>query len=256
MYKVKVARGGVSNNLVLMMALDNTKDVYEYGYFVFVEQDVKVKYYLTYGAGREEKTIYTYRQNQQDLQLAQVKLDFDKNLSIGTCDKVRELKVNSLNKTINLPFNSSNIAYLNDVPQTSFPIYFVSALPLDAQDVLGSYFGNLKNDYSIVEATGILLNFVQTSFNYKTDNDQFGYEKYFYPEEAIAYPFCDCEDRSALFGWLVRTYLGLPVIGLQYPGHLATAVCFGDDVNIEGTAFTYGGKKTYGKNSTRINGHD
>ena len=50
-----------------------------------------------------------------------------------------------------MPFNSHNIAYLDDVPQTSFPIYFVSALPLDAQDVLGSYFGNLKNDYSIVD---------------------------------------------------------------------------------------------------------
>ena len=243
--KVKVARGRVSNNLVLMMALDNSKDVYKYGYFVFAEADTKVKYYLVYGAGREEKSVYTYAENKQDIQLAQVKLDFDKTLSIGSCDRVRELNVRKLDKTISLPFNSSNIAYLNDVPQTSFPIYFVSSLPLETQDVLTSYFGNLKNEYSVVEATGILLNFVQMSFNYKTDGDQFGYEKYFYPEESLAYPYCDCEDRSALFGWLVRTYLGLPVIGLQYPGHLATAVCFGSDVTITGTAFTYGGKKYY-----------
>ena len=243
--KVKVARGRVSNNLVLMMALDNSKDVYKYGYFVFAEADTKVKYYLVYGAGREEKSVYTYAENKQDIQLAQVKLDFDKTLSIGSCDRVRELNVRKLDKTISLPFNSSNIAYLNDVPQTSFPVYFVSSLPLETQDVLTSYFGNLKNEYSVVEATGILLNFVQMSFNYKTDGDQFGYEKYFYPEESLAYPYCDCEDRSALFGWLVRTYLGLPVIGLQYPGHLATAVCFGSDVTITGTAFTYGGKKYY-----------
>lgn len=243
--KVKVARGRVSNNLVLMMALDNSKDVYKYGYFVFAEADTKVKYYLVYGAGREEKSVYTYAENKQDIQLAQVKLDFDKTLSIGSCDRVRELNVRKLDKTISLPFNSSNIAYLNDVPQTSFPVYFVSSLPLETQDVLTSYFGNLKNEYSVVEATGILLNFVQMSFNYKTDDDQFGYEKYFYPEESLAYPYCDCEDRSALFGWLVRTYLGLPVIGLQYPGHLATAVCFGSDVTITGTAFTYGGKKYY-----------
>lgn len=244
-YKVKVARGSVSNNLVLMMALDNTKEVYEYGYFVFVEQDVKMKYYLVYGAGREETRIYSYSLNKQDLHLNQLSLDFDSVLSIGACDRVRELRVDKLNKTIDLPFNSRNIAFLNDVPQTAFPIYFASALPLESQEVLEANFGNLRNEYSVVDAVNILLDFVQNSFAYKTDNDQFGYEKYFYPEESLGYPYCDCEDRSALFGWLVRTYVGLPVIGLQYPGHLATAVAFGDDVVIDGTGFVYGGKKYY-----------
>ena len=245
LYKVKVARGSVSNALVLMMAIDNTKEVYEYGYFVFLEQDVNIKYYLVYGAGREEKSVYTYKQNTQDAKLLQVKLDFDDVLSIGACDKIRDLKVNKLNETISVPFNSSNIAYLNDVPQTVFPIYFVTALPLKTQEVLDSHFGKLKDEYSIKEAIEVLLNFVQTSFDYKTDDDQFGREKYFYPEEAIAYPYCDCEDRSALFGWLVRTYLDLPIIGLQYPGHVATAVCLGEDVDVDGDIFIYAGKKYY-----------
>jgi hypothetical protein len=156
------------------------------------------------------------------------------------------LKINGLNTTVDLPFNSKNIAFLDDVPQTVFPIYFVSAMPKESQKMLNEKFGRLKEQYSAQKAVEVILNFVQTAFDYKTDDDQFGREKYFYPEEVIAYPYCDCEDRSALFGWLVRNYLNLPIIGLQYPGHIATAVCLGEDISIDGaTTFNYGGKKYY-----------
>ena len=97
------------------------------------------------------------------------------------------------------------------------------------------------------------MNFVQTAFDYKTDEQQFGYEKYFYPEEVIAYPYSDCEDRSALFAWLVSNYTDAKVVGLQYEGHLATAVCFGEDTDIEGDMFSYAGKRYYVCDPTYIN---
>lgn len=251
-YKAKVGRSVVSGNLVLLLAIDNTKEVYNYGFFQFKENDKNVKYYLVYGD--DSNKIYTYNLNNQDLNLAQIKLDFDTPLSIGYCDKIRELKINGLNTTINLPFNSKNIAFLDDVPQTVFPIYFVSAMSQESQNMLNEKFGGLNELYSVPKAVEVILNFVQTAFDYKTDDDQFGREKYFYPEEVIAYPYCDCEDRSALFGWLVRRYLNLSVIGLQYPGHLATAVCFGDDITIDdATAYNYGGKKYYVCDPTYIN---
>ena len=250
-YKVKVGRSVDDGNLVLLVAIDNSKEVYNYGYFNFKEKEQSVRYYLV--QGNSSGSIYTYDLNNQDLNLSQVKLDFDKALSIGECDRLRELKIRTLNSTIDLPFNSKNIAFLDDVPQTVFPIYFVSAVPLESQKMLNEKFGNLRNEYSASEAVGILLNFVQTAFDYKTDADQFGREKYFYPEESFAYPYCDCEDRSALFVWLVRQYLEMPVIGLQYPGHVATAVCLGEDVNISGEAFVYGGKKYYVCDPTYIN---
>lgn len=251
-YKAKVGRSSATNNLVLLLAIDNAKEVYNYGFFSFNENGRGVKYYLVYG--KDSGSVYTYDLNQQDLNLAQIKLDFDTPLSIGYCDRIRELKINGLNTTIDLPFNSKNIAFLDDVPQTVFPIYFVSAMPKESQKMLNEKFGRLKEQYSAQKAVEVILNFVQTAFDYKTDDDQFGREKYFYPEEVIAYPYCDCEDRSALFGWLVRKYLNLPVIGLQYPGHIATAVCLGEDVNIKGvTYFNYGGRKYYLCDPTYIN---
>lgn len=251
-YKAKVARSVGGSNLALLLAIDNSKEVCSYGYFNFNENGRGVKYYLVYG--EDTGSVYTYDLNNQDLSLTHIGLDFDKPLSIGECDHLRELKINRMKTSINLPFNSKNIAYLDDVPLAYFPIYFVSAMPVESQDALNEVFENLQTKYSNLEAVNILLNFVQTAFDYKTDGDQFGREKYFYPEESIAYPYCDCEDRSALFGWLVRKYLKLPVIGLHYPGHLATAVCLGDDVNIEGaTCFNYGGKKYYLCDPTYIN---
>lgn len=76
------------------------------------------------------------------------------------------------------------------------------------------------------EAVSILLNFVQTAFEYKTDAEQFGYERPLFGDETFFYPYSDCEDRSILFAILVRELVGLDVVLLNYPRHLATAVKF------------------------------
>ena len=76
------------------------------------------------------------------------------------------------------------------------------------------------------KAAAMLLDFVQTAFEYKTDQEQFGYERPLFGDESFYYPYNDCEDRSILYSILVCELLGLEVVLLNYPGHLATAVCF------------------------------
>ena len=80
------------------------------------------------------------------------------------------------------------------------------------------------------EAANILLDFVQTAFNYKTDQEQFGYERPLFGDETFYYPYSDCEDRSILFSILVHNLLHLDVVMLLYPSHLATAVRFTEEV--------------------------
>lgn len=79
-------------------------------------------------------------------------------------------------------------------------------------------------------AVNLLLNFVQTAFEYKVDHEQFGCERPLFGDEIFFYPFSDCEDRSILFAILVRELLHLEVVLLDLPGHLATAVNFNEDV--------------------------
>ena len=69
-----------------------------------------------------------------------------------------------------------------------------------------------------------LLNFVQTAFVYEYDDKVWGGDRAFFGDETLFYPYCDCEDRSILFSKLVREILGLEVLLVYYPGHLATAV--------------------------------
>lgn len=253
-FKVKIARGKDSNKLTLLTVIDNSKEVYSYSFFRFKEaDDTNLKYYSIYGGGGSKESIYTYNNDEQNAGLKQMSLDFYNTLNMGQCDVKRELNIAKINDKLELPYNSAHIAYLNDVPMTVFPIYFASPLSIEAQRAFNEKLNDIKQEYTSVQFIDIILNFVQTAFDYKTDDQQFGYEKYFYPEEVIAYPYSDCEDRSALFAWLVTTYTDAKIIGLQYEGHLATAVCFGDDVNISGDAFSYAGKKYYVCDPTYIN---
>lgn len=116
------------------------------------------------------------------------------------------------------------IDYMAGFPQMDFDLYFATqASPVARPPLLQALHAQMRG-MSEEEAVNYLLAFVQKAFAYKTDQEQFGYEKYFFVEEALHYPFSDCEDRSALFSWLVRELLGLKTVGLHYPGHMTTGV--------------------------------
>jgi hypothetical protein len=130
-------------------------------------------------------------------------------------------------------------------------IYFDADVSADLKQSLYKGLAPLLKGKSEEEAVNIILRFVQTAFKYKTDQQQFGYEKYFLPDETIYYPYCDCEDRSVLFAYLVRNLLGLEVVGLDYPGHIATAVHFKS--NVKGDSFIFSGKRYVIADPTYIN---
>lgn len=128
--------------------------------------------------------------------------------------------------------NQNLIDFYNDYPLSSQWTCYSSASLSDV--VKNSLYPSLKkaiNGKSESEAVEMLLNFVQTGFEYQTDEEQFGYERPLFPDESFYYPYCDCEDRSILFACMVRELLGLDVILLHYPGHLATAVRFNEEVS-------------------------
>ena len=64
------------------------------------------------------------------------------------------------------------------------------------------------------------------AFEYQYDEKVWGGDRAFFAEETLYYPYADCEDRSILYSRLVRDLLGLDVVLVYYPGHLATAVRF------------------------------
>ena len=146
-------------------------------------------------------------------------------------------------RSISVTVDRNLVEFLKQYPQAPFDVYFNAPIsPAAAHDLAEGLTALIKGK-SEVEAVNILLRFVQTAFKYKTDQENFGREKPLFVDETLFYEGSDCEDRAVLFSFLVKTLTGLPVAGLNYPGHMATAVKFsndtgGDTVLIGGVRYT------------------
>lgn len=86
------------------------------------------------------------------------------------------------------------------------------------------------------DAVQQILWWVQTGFEYGSDQDLWGYDRAFWAEETLSYPKNDSEDRAILFTRLVRDVLGLKTMLVYYPQHMSTAVCITDEA-VKGGAY-------------------
>ena len=138
--------------------------------------------------------------------------------------------------------NKNLVDFLNDYPVSSaWECYANASLSKGLKDALYPALRAQIKGKSQKKATHMLLDFVQTAFDYATDQDQFGYERPLFGDESFFYLKNDCEDRSILYSILVRDLLGLEVVLVHWEGHLGTAVHFTDEV--EGDYFTIDGKR-------------
>lgn len=79
------------------------------------------------------------------------------------------------------------------------------------------------------DAANIIINFAE-SFPYGFDEEIWGKDRAFFPDESWFYPKSDCEDHAIHFSRLVRDLMGLKVALVLYDNHLAAAVAFTEDV--------------------------
>ncbi len=145
--------------------------------------------------------------------------------------------------------NKELIDFYNTYPQsqsggdfgTRWQYYANTPLSETAQAGLYPALKSAINGMNQSDAANIILNFVQTSLVYKYDEEVWGYDRPFFPDETLYYPYCDCEDRAILFSRIVRDIMHLQVILVYYPNHLASAVNFTEEVN--GDYLLVNGKK-------------
>jgi len=173
---------------------------------------------------------------------------------VGNDPYSRELRFAFAGKdyAFDLRYDNRAIEFLASFPLTDLDVYFTAPISGDLSRTLLGALRPALDGLSIRESVDLLLRLVQTGFAYKTDGDQFGREKYMFPEELLFFPYSDCEDRSVLFHYLVETLLGLDVVGLAYPGHVATAVDF-QRTQVGGDALTYDNRRYVICDPTYIN---
>jgi len=222
------ARVGFNEHKVFVL-IPSAQVVYQAPFYEFKGE----KYYIT-NLGRSGESIKSLFAYEGKHPAATRKIDFTlvspPLIGRKTTRKVLTFRFADRDYEIPVTLNENMITFLGNYPQTNLEVYFRAAVSGDTETSLMERLRELIKGKGEEEAVNILLRFVQTAFDYKTDEEQFGEENYLFPEESLYYPYCDCEDRSFLFSHLVTRLLGLEVIGLQYPGHVATAVWFNTDV--------------------------
>jgi len=241
-YKAKIAYSG--NALSILVPSENT--MYSKSYLDYSGMN----YYVMRGIG--SNNIFTY---DKDFPGANKVLDFSLNNPLNFNKKIvtKSIGFNYQEKpySLNISYNQNIIDFYKTYPQVDISVYFDAAVTSETKESLLENLRPIVKEMTEPEAVGFLLKLVQTSFQYKTDQQQFNKEKFFFPEEIIYYPYSDCEDRSVFFAYLVKELLNLQVIGLEYTGHIATAVNL--NTNIEGDFLEYKGKKYTIADPTFIN---
>lgn len=231
-YKSKMARRADRDQMLLFVATDCKM----YGRPYFTKDGLNY-YNLT-----SDETCQFYM-CQEDSPKAKSNID----MQITNAPLLNSGMVNSVHKNgagtvaVSVDVPKSLMLFYKSMPQCDYSVYVNAKVNPAVADRLLSSLAPIVEGKSETEAANLLINFVQTGFKYATDQEQFGYEKPFFVEELFYYPYCDCEDRSVLYSYLVRNLLKLDVVLLDYPNHIATAVCFNE--NVSGDFVTVEGKK-------------
>lgn len=205
--------------------------------------------------------FYCFGASPKSLKIAETRYPNEKALSLVLSDQPRLANIQGSKKErrskrypelmTDVSVNTNLLDFYTDYPTsmqgdnvvTKWAVY--GNIPL-SEEVKRQLYPSLREalqNCSKKAAVEKLLDFVQTGFEYEYDDKVWGHDRPFFAEESLHYPYCDCEDRAVLYSRLVRDLVGLDVILVYYPGHLASAVefpeeVFGDYINYNGRNFT------------------
>ncbi len=182
-----------------------------------------------------------------------VSFSIEHSLRLGKTIQKRKLSFSYDSKTyqIETAMNREWVKFYNSYPFTDWHIQLGAPMSPEVHKTLISQLRELVRGRPEADAANMLLRFVQQAFPYRTDSEQFGKENYLFAEEMLFYPYSDCEDRSALYAYLVSEILDLEVIGLLFPRHAAVGVRFRDYSS--GSYVTYRGKQFIVCDPTYVN---
>ena len=235
-YDVRLAR--TETRLLLLVPFE--QEVYER---FFITLDGK-EYYLFFDRLedniKEISVIQPCDPNKKDVGKGRVfSLSFDDRklmLSSGE-NKLRDFDDGIIH--VSCSVDPGVIRMLRDYPLLNMQCYASSVVLPQFQDAILDQLTPQLADMSQCDAADALLHFVQHVFGYEEDGEQYGEEKVNFVEESFFYDKNDCEDRSILYAFLIKSLLGLDVQFVEYPGHECTAVRF-TDCKPYGNGYYYG----------------
>ena len=127
-------------------------------------------------------------------------------------------------------------------PVVDYESYFNIPLSKETYSSLIPSLRKNTKDMNTKNGVDYLMRFTRYAFMFESDSKNFGNEKRLSPEQTLLYENSDCDDRAALFFYLVKEIYDLPMIVLAYPNHITIAVQFEKPV---GKPIMYNGQRYY-----------
>lgn len=241
-YNIKLGNDaqGLFHLLPTLQPVYNTK-------FVAIEG---VNYYIF--EKRTDEKLKTYRNNhalaQRHFDLSQMRpLNFQ-NSRLASRKVAFSFDDNQY--VFDFSYDLNAIDYYERLPKIPYNNYLFAEGSSTFKRSVSTQLGEALEKLDDNRRVAFLLELVQQGFAYKTDDDHFGYEKFYWPEETFHYEFSDCEDRSALLIYLVKAFTRFEVCALDYPQHIAVAVAL--EEQFPGRYYSSGGKRYYVTDPTYI----
>lgn len=235
-YDVRLAR--TERQLLLLVPFE--QEVYERFFIKIGGKD----YYLFYDDlefnPNERSVVYPCDPSRKDLGKGQTfsLLFKDKALNIPSNDESL-CDFNDGQIRVVCEVNPRVMRMLRDYPLMDLQCYAVSVVLPQFHAAIQEQLIPQLEGLSQCDAANALLHFVQYVFDYEDDFDQYGHEKINFIEENFYYEKNDCDDRSILYAFLVKSLLGLDVQFVHYPGHDCTGVRF-TECATRGNGYFYG----------------
>ncbi len=228
-YEVKV---GLANRDIVLMHYSK-KTIYSTPFYDFSKKKFYVISNYTKGSvGR----LYTYTQNYPEADKAlDLSLQTLPNLMLKMKKKTLSFDENAQTYSVSLEYNQNLIDFMATYPQADYETYFNAPMNSRTYQSVANDLKKYIDGMRASDAINFVLHFVQKSFKYERDNEQFGREKVMFALETLYYDKSDCEDRAILFSYLIKELFGVSVVGLKYKDHMATALYIpmsGDSVKV------------------------
>lgn len=232
--------GGNEQYFNLFVRMENSPD----GGFAVTHQGKK------YTSASIDKIPYSaleiYRlQLMQDSATEPLQLDMYNTPQLGNTikSKTRTFTYGNQSFTLNTKYNEDVVNYMNDLPSFKIGSYLYTLEPSEeAQKSMDDSLKTWLAGKTYNEKLTFILAMVQNAFPYKADADYRKREKRNFVEQTMADDYIDCEDKAALFCYLVNKYLSAETVLLYSKS--ATHVCCAIELpeNAPGYTFKYFGK--------------
>ncbi|WP_153796866.1 hypothetical protein [Foetidibacter luteolus] len=137
-----------------------------------------------------------------------------------------QFAINDNNYRFKIKLNPQVQTMFANYPVVDYASYFDLPLSRETYESLVPVLKKNMKGLNVKNGIDYLMRFTRYAFLFEPDTQQFGKEKRLTPEQTLLYGQSDCEDRAALFFYLVKEIYNLPMIVMAYPQHVTIAVKF------------------------------